>query len=592
MSFRKRGKGGGFSKGVKKVVRTRGQLMFWMEFGENWGRQGGPEEVGGVMTCVQDEIAPELDLPSGMERDLLHVETETRRIGGRQFKQGMQREREIRVKSERKRRRKRKMGREKRERGDIWSEGIREEGVQCWDSTLPISQWETIAVTQNTVVQPSRPVKLLYPLPAPTAFRSSALSLTRHTPEKPEVLQNTESASRGWEMMDDKGPRVADYFVVAGLTDSSKPLDEEIHFDDVCHKTAKPRAPITDVAVVMRSLGEEVPAGYTCVDTTPSGLSADLNGGSLMGPQIFLCYKRGRDKPPLTDLGGSFRLTTGTTGISGESQDHSNFCEDRLRAQDNPVRPPEPFSFLLLQIRRVLYEWKERLKQGCDIIQTTPSGRPANISSTSSQRIYITYRRAPDTQPHASLAVTDICIIIPGKGETPPHTFCRVDKNLNSSMMMLIGSYNTPGREEEKTVRKRQEEERYGRGAFRESGTDRVTEKREGEEWRQHGECIPSPRCSARFCYNKLLPPSHPHHIPPLFCSDSVSLAVYQMCYKKLLCQSGPLFTYLCKLHDLTVQPQGRTAHWERGRQSQTPLPLRTHRAGSQDALNPGENKN
>ncbi|XP_046897446.1 C-myc promoter-binding protein-like isoform X1 [Hypomesus transpacificus] len=186
-------------------------------------------------------------------------------------------------------------------------------------------------------------------------------------------------------MMEDKGPRVADYFVVAGLTDASTPLDQEIHFDDVCHKMAKPKEPITDVAVVMRSLGEEVPSGYTCVDTTPSGLSADLNNGGLMAPQIFLCYRRGRDKPPLTDLG-------------------------------------------------VLYEWKERLKQGCHIIQTTPSGRPANISSTSSQRIYITYRRAPESQPHAALAVTDICIIIPGKGETPPHTFCKVEKNLNSSL--------------------------------------------------------------------------------------------------------------------------------------------------------------
>ncbi|XP_015198716.2 C-myc promoter-binding protein isoform X2 [Lepisosteus oculatus] len=186
-------------------------------------------------------------------------------------------------------------------------------------------------------------------------------------------------------MMEDKGPRVADYFVVAGLTDSSTPLEEELHFNDICHKTAKPKAPITDVAVIIRSLGEEVPQGYTCVATTPSGLSADLNNGSLMGPQIFLCYRRGRDKPPLTDLG-------------------------------------------------VLYEWKERLKQGCQIIQTTPSGRPANISSTSSQRIYVTYRRAPDSLSHTSLAVTDICIIIPGKGETPPHTFCKVDKNLNSSM--------------------------------------------------------------------------------------------------------------------------------------------------------------
>uniref|UniRef100_A0A3Q3GHZ4 DENN domain containing 4A n=1 Tax=Labrus bergylta TaxID=56723 RepID=A0A3Q3GHZ4_9LABR len=186
-------------------------------------------------------------------------------------------------------------------------------------------------------------------------------------------------------MMEDKGPRVADYFVVAGLTDPSKPLDQEIHFDDVCHKTAKPKAPITDVAVVIRSMGEEAPPGFTCVEETPTGHSADLNNGGLMAPQIFLCYRRGRDKPPLTDLG-------------------------------------------------VLYEWKERLKQGCHLIQTTPSGRPANISGNSSQRIYVTYRRAPESQPHTALAVTDICIIIPSKGETPPHTFCKVEKNLNSSM--------------------------------------------------------------------------------------------------------------------------------------------------------------
>ncbi|KAK2842323.1 hypothetical protein Q5P01_012523 [Channa striata] len=185
--------------------------------------------------------------------------------------------------------------------------------------------------------------------------------------------------------MEDKGPRVADYFVVAGLTDLSKPLEEELHFDDAGPKSVKPKAPITDVAVVIRSLGEEVPSGFTCVESTPSGLSAELNGASLRGPQIFLCFKRGRDKPPLTDLG-------------------------------------------------VLYEWKEKLKPGCHIVQTTPSGRPANISSSSSQRIYVTYRRAPKSQPHTSLAVTDVCVIIPGKGETPPHTFCKVDKNLNSSM--------------------------------------------------------------------------------------------------------------------------------------------------------------
>uniref|UniRef100_A0AAY4D8J5 DENN/MADD domain containing 4A n=1 Tax=Denticeps clupeoides TaxID=299321 RepID=A0AAY4D8J5_9TELE len=187
-------------------------------------------------------------------------------------------------------------------------------------------------------------------------------------------------------MMEDKSPRVADYFVVAGLTDSSKPLEEEVNFDDVCHRMAdQPKAPITDIAVILRSHGEDVPRGYTCLETTPSGLPAELNGGSLMGPQIFLCYRRGRDKPPITDLG-------------------------------------------------VLYEWREKLKPGCHMIQTTPCGRPANISSSSSQRIYITYRRAHESDSHASLAVTNICVIIPGKGEMAPHAYCKVEKNLNSSM--------------------------------------------------------------------------------------------------------------------------------------------------------------
>ncbi|NXM62112.1 MYCPP protein, partial [Illadopsis cleaveri] len=186
--------------------------------------------------------------------------------------------------------------------------------------------------------------------------------------------------------MEDKGARVADYFVVAGLTDISKPLEEEIHFNDACHKIARPKEPITDVTVLNKSLGEEVPQGYKCIDVTPSGLSADLNNGSLVGPQMYLCYRRGRDKPPLTDLG-------------------------------------------------VLYDGKERVKQGCEIIQSTPYGRPANISgNASSQRVYITYRRASENMTQNTLAVTDICIIIPSKGEAPPHTFCKVDKNLNNSM--------------------------------------------------------------------------------------------------------------------------------------------------------------
>uniref|UniRef100_A0A8C2V6Q2 DENN domain containing 4C n=2 Tax=Chinchilla lanigera TaxID=34839 RepID=A0A8C2V6Q2_CHILA len=186
-------------------------------------------------------------------------------------------------------------------------------------------------------------------------------------------------------MIEDKGPRVTDYFVVAGLTDTSTLLDQEINRLDTT--SAGPKAPITDIAVIIKSAGEEVPEGYTCVEATPSALQANLNYGSLKSPELFLCYKRGRDKPPLIDIG-------------------------------------------------VLYEGKERLIPGCEVILATPYGRCANVnnSSTTSQRIFITYRRAPPVRPQNALAVTDICVIVTSKGESPPHTFCKVDKNLNCGM--------------------------------------------------------------------------------------------------------------------------------------------------------------
>ncbi|KAM9717888.1 DENN domain-containing protein 4C [Menidia menidia] len=184
-------------------------------------------------------------------------------------------------------------------------------------------------------------------------------------------------------MIEDKGHRVTDYFVVAGLTDKSTPLEQDLSET----KSSGPKAPITDLAVINRSAGETVPEGFTCIDSTYSGQPANLNHGSLKSPELFLCYKRGRGKPPLIDIG-------------------------------------------------VLYEGKERLIHGCEVIQATPYGRCANVnnSSATSQRIFITFRRAPPVQPQNSLAVTDICIIVTSKGEIPPHTFCKVDKNLNCGM--------------------------------------------------------------------------------------------------------------------------------------------------------------
>lgn len=184
-------------------------------------------------------------------------------------------------------------------------------------------------------------------------------------------------------MIEDKGHRVTDYFVVAGLTDESTPLEQDLSET----KSSGPKAPITDLAVINKSAGETVPEGFTCIEVTYSGQPANLNHGSLKSPELFLCYKRGHGKPPLIDVG-------------------------------------------------VLYEGKERLIQGCEVIEATPFGRCANVnnSSATSQRIFITYRRAPPVQPQNSLAVTDICVIITNKGETPPHTFCKVNKNLNCGM--------------------------------------------------------------------------------------------------------------------------------------------------------------
>ncbi|KAE8632737.1 hypothetical protein XENTR_v10001655 [Xenopus tropicalis] len=186
-------------------------------------------------------------------------------------------------------------------------------------------------------------------------------------------------------MMEDKGPRVADYFVVAGLTDTFKLLDHDMGRIET--KTLGPKAPITDIAVINKTAGETVPEGYTCIEITQSGLQANLNHGSLKSPEMFICYRREKGKPPLTDIG-------------------------------------------------VLYEGKEHLLKGCEVIQATPYGRCANVNNSSgtSMRIFLTYRRSLPVRLQNSLAVTDICIIISNKGETPPHTFCKVDKNLNCGM--------------------------------------------------------------------------------------------------------------------------------------------------------------
>jgi len=94
--------------------------------------------------------------------------------------------------------------------------------------------------------------------------------------------------------------RVADYFVVAGLPDS---CSAGIARTDLIRRPAIHTEPIVDLAVINKSAGETPPEGFHLIEVTPSGYPADLNFGSLISAEMYLCFRRGRHKPPLTDIG-------------------------------------------------------------------------------------------------------------------------------------------------------------------------------------------------------------------------------------------------------------------------------------------------
>ncbi|XP_055019247.1 DENN domain-containing protein 4B isoform X2 [Boleophthalmus pectinirostris] len=187
-------------------------------------------------------------------------------------------------------------------------------------------------------------------------------------------------------MTEERCPQLVDYFVVAGLDPRGpwRPLEEEGRGAG----GVRGAEPVTDLVVIARGLGEGVPEGFTCIERTLGGHSAELSAGLINNPHLFLCYRRGHHKPPILDLG-------------------------------------------------ILYEGKEALKPGWFVIETTPYSRSASLSSggPSTHRVFITYRRALDcSQGLHALGVTDIALLLPAKGESAPHTFSRVEKNLNTGM--------------------------------------------------------------------------------------------------------------------------------------------------------------
>ncbi|VDK77750.1 unnamed protein product [Litomosoides sigmodontis] len=178
--------------------------------------------------------------------------------------------------------------------------------------------------------------------------------------------------------------RLFEYFVIVGLEDGAEDLIPTAQ-ECGCRNSA-PLAPITDICVIFPGLGETVPDGFERITSTPMGYAADLNHGSLRTPSVFLCFRRGYHKPPLVDIG-------------------------------------------------VLDEGRgEKPMLDSNTVLTTPFGRSANVNNAS-PGVFLTYRRAQANSAPSQLVVTHICVILANKGETAPHTYYKIPKNLNKGMV-------------------------------------------------------------------------------------------------------------------------------------------------------------
>ena len=178
---------------------------------------------------------------------------------------------------------------------------------------------------------------------------------------------------------------VADYFVVAGMPKENPQLLDDFSLE----ANLKPSAyqdPITDITVIIPALGENTPDHFEKVEFTPGGHSADLNSGSFRANEVFICYRRSRERPPLLDIG-------------------------------------------------VLYDGKERVTPDSQIVEFTPYNHSANVNNAQNSAVYLTYRRATEVSPPNEKVVMDLQVIVTTKGDTVPHGFKRIDKSLNKGMV-------------------------------------------------------------------------------------------------------------------------------------------------------------
>lgn len=186
--------------------------------------------------------------------------------------------------------------------------------------------------------------------------------------------------------------RLAEYFVICGLSNNPQPYDvskilthgEEIVAREAIDLTRYPE-PITDIKILSLKEKEELPPGYHRIDYTLSG-NYDAIIKINMTEQACLCYRRGRDRPPITDI--------------------SIYVEEK----------------------------SSRLKPNAHCIWSTVGGRSANLHPPLTKRMFLSYRRAPPDYGIDELAVTDICIVLPGKQETCPAAYNQIPQCLYANL--------------------------------------------------------------------------------------------------------------------------------------------------------------
>lgn len=80
-------------------------------------------------------------------------------------------------------------------------------------------------------------------------------------------------------------------------------LQENIFNDSGRLRAASTIEPITDIGVYFPLLGEQIPEGFELLEHTPTGLPANLNHGSVRTTECYIYFRRGKDRPPLVDIG-------------------------------------------------------------------------------------------------------------------------------------------------------------------------------------------------------------------------------------------------------------------------------------------------